>query len=58
MDKRPPQNGWFFIQFVIFNSTLVYIIVCNQKRGVWRIQRDFKKDDTIELLKLIKLTWY
>ena len=30
MDKRAPQNGWFFIYFATFTSTLVYSIIWNQ----------------------------
>ena len=27
MDKRALQNGWFFIYFVMFNSTLIVVVV-------------------------------
>ena len=29
MEKRAQQNGWLFIYFVNFNSTLVYSVVWN-----------------------------
>ena len=30
MEERAQQNGFFFIPFVMFNSTLVYSVVWNQ----------------------------
>ena len=30
MEKRTPKNGYFFIRFLVFNITLVYIFVWNQ----------------------------
>ena len=29
MEERAPQNGWFFIRFVVFTSNLVYSVVYN-----------------------------
>ena len=33
MEERAPQNGCFFIHFVMFPSTLVYSAIWNQSLG-------------------------
>ena len=38
MEECAPQNGWFFIYFVTFNSALVYSVIYNHigDATVWR----------------------
>ena len=35
MEKRAPQNGCFFVRFLMFNSTIV--VFCNHASSVYRL---------------------